>query len=296
VRTCPDATFFHLSGWQQVIEESFGIKTWFYYVRAGRPDPGRAAAGRDQEPPVRPFAGRDAVLRLRRRGRSVPRRCRARDAGQAAHALARSWASATSNTAACSAPTRTIRPGTRRSCTSPSARRSGDDEANLNAIPRKQRAMVRKGIKLGLRGVVEDNVDRMFEAYAHSVHRLGTPVFPKKYFALLQGRPSATSAKCAPSSPRTNWWDRCCRSTGATRSCPTTAAAWTRARSGRQRLHVLEPDAGRRRARLPPVRLRPQQAGHRRLRLQEELGLHGPARCPTSTSCTARPPCRTTIR
>jgi FemAB-related protein (PEP-CTERM system-associated) len=63
---------------------------------------------------------------------------------------------------------------------------TGDDEANMNAIPRKQRAMVRKGIKLGLRGEVDNNVDRMFEAYAHSVHRLGTPVFPKKYFAMLQ--------------------------------------------------------------------------------------------------------------
>jgi hypothetical protein len=46
--------------------------------------------------------------------------------------------------------------------------------------------MVRKGIKLGLKAVVEDNVERMFAAYAHSVLRLGTPVFPKKYFALLQ--------------------------------------------------------------------------------------------------------------
>jgi FemAB-related protein (PEP-CTERM system-associated) len=35
-------------------------------------------------------------------------------------------------------------------------------------------------------GEVDDNVDRLFEAYATSVHRLGTPVFPKKYFALLQ--------------------------------------------------------------------------------------------------------------
>ena len=29
VRACPDATFFHLSGWQSVIEQSFGIKTFF---------------------------------------------------------------------------------------------------------------------------------------------------------------------------------------------------------------------------------------------------------------------------
>ena len=32
VRACPSATFFHLSGWQRVIEQSFGIKTWFYFV------------------------------------------------------------------------------------------------------------------------------------------------------------------------------------------------------------------------------------------------------------------------
>ena len=32
VRACPEATFFHLSGWQSVIEQSFGIKTWFYFV------------------------------------------------------------------------------------------------------------------------------------------------------------------------------------------------------------------------------------------------------------------------
>jgi FemAB-related protein (PEP-CTERM system-associated) len=63
---------------------------------------------------------------------------------------------------------------------------SADDEENLNAIPRKQRAMVRKGIKCGLVGEVDDNVDRMFIAYANSVHRLGTPVFPKKYFANLK--------------------------------------------------------------------------------------------------------------
>ncbi len=63
--------------------------------------------------------------------------------------------------------------------------------------------MVRKGIKLGLNGEVDDNVDHMFTAYATSVHRLGTPVFPKKYFALLQGRSSATNARCARSTPAT---------------------------------------------------------------------------------------------
>lgn len=31
VQACPDATFFHRAGWQRVIEQSFNLKTWFYY-------------------------------------------------------------------------------------------------------------------------------------------------------------------------------------------------------------------------------------------------------------------------
>src|SRR6185295_7310672 len=36
-----------------------------------------------------------------------------------------------------------------------------DDEANLKAIPRKQRAMVRKGIDRGLCSVVDEGVERL---------------------------------------------------------------------------------------------------------------------------------------
>jgi FemAB-related protein (PEP-CTERM system-associated) len=61
-----------------------------------------------------------------------------------------------------------------------------DVEKNLNAIPRKQRAMVRSGIKAGLTSVIEDNVDRFFNAYSESVRNLGTPVFPKRYFQILK--------------------------------------------------------------------------------------------------------------
>ena len=61
-----------------------------------------------------------------------------------------------------------------------------DVERNLNEIPRKQRAMVRKGIKAGLKGEVDTGVERFFAAYSHSVHRLGTPVFSKRYFQILR--------------------------------------------------------------------------------------------------------------
>jgi FemAB-related protein (PEP-CTERM system-associated) len=61
-----------------------------------------------------------------------------------------------------------------------------DDEANMLAIPRKQRAMVRKGIKNGLISSIDDGVDRFFSLYADNVHRHGTPALPRRYFAELR--------------------------------------------------------------------------------------------------------------
>lgn len=62
----------------------------------------------------------------------------------------------------------------------------GDHEKNMAAIPRKQRAMVRAGIKAGLTSVVDQSIDRFYEAYSESVRNLGTPVFPKRYFQVLK--------------------------------------------------------------------------------------------------------------
>jgi FemAB-related protein (PEP-CTERM system-associated) len=60
-----------------------------------------------------------------------------------------------------------------------------DAEANLAAIPRKQRAMVRKGMSRGLRGEIDRASDRFFALYADNVHRHGTPPLAKRYFAEL---------------------------------------------------------------------------------------------------------------
>ncbi len=61
-----------------------------------------------------------------------------------------------------------------------------DEEANMLAIPRKQRAMVRKGIKNGLVGATDAGVDAFFDLYADNVHRHGTPAMPKRYFEALR--------------------------------------------------------------------------------------------------------------
>ena len=61
-----------------------------------------------------------------------------------------------------------------------------DDEANLLAIPRKQRAMVRKGIKHGLTSEIDLVVDRFFSMFSGNVHRHGTPAMPKRWFQALK--------------------------------------------------------------------------------------------------------------
>ncbi len=65
---------------------------------------------------------------------------------------------------------------------------TASDEANLKAIPRKQRAMVRKGIERGLTSEVSRDVAALHRIYAESVRNLGTPVFPRRWFqALMDG-------------------------------------------------------------------------------------------------------------
>jgi FemAB-related protein (PEP-CTERM system-associated) len=60
-----------------------------------------------------------------------------------------------------------------------------DVDANMQGIPRKQRAMVRKGIKNALRGEIDGDVARFFPLYADNVHRHGTPALPRRYFEAL---------------------------------------------------------------------------------------------------------------
>lgn len=60
-----------------------------------------------------------------------------------------------------------------------------DHEANMKAIPRKQRAMVRKGIQNGLAARIDPDTAAFYRIYAESVRNLGTPVFSRHYFQIL---------------------------------------------------------------------------------------------------------------
>lgn len=62
---------------------------------------------------------------------------------------------------------------------------AGDDEAQLLAIPRKQRAEVRKGLAHDFEvtvGTAEAERAAHYAVYAESVRNLGTPVFPRSLF------------------------------------------------------------------------------------------------------------------
>lgn len=63
---------------------------------------------------------------------------------------------------------------------------AADVEKNMLAIPRKQRAMVRKGQNAGLRSEIDADCRRLHCLYAESVRNLGTPVFSRRYFDELK--------------------------------------------------------------------------------------------------------------
>lgn len=185
VQQCPEATFFHLSGWQTVIEKCYGHPTWFFYVEENGVITGVLPLARMKSRMFghylasTPFCVYGGVAAITDTARALLDKAAEELAASlgVGHLEYRQYAPAHPGDAKWQ--TKDLYYTFRKAI-------SGDDEENMNAIPRKQRAMVRKGIKLNLEGEVDDNVDRFFTCYATSVHRLGTPVFSKKYFALLK--------------------------------------------------------------------------------------------------------------
>lgn len=181
VRAAPDGTFFHLAGWAGVIERSFGHAP--HYLLAERTGEivgvlplvhmrtlffGNALIST-------PFCVYGGVLAADRRAYEmlVDAACDlARDLGVDYLELRDrergdlDW------------PTKDLYVTFRKEILP-------DEQANLLAIPRKQRAMVRKGIDAGLQSHVDSDIARFFAVYSESVRNLGTPVFSRRYFREL---------------------------------------------------------------------------------------------------------------
>ena len=182
VRADPAGTFFHLSAWRCVIERAFGHR------------PHYLLAERDGE-----IAGVLPLVEVRTRlfGHTLISNpfCvyggpLARD-GETAAALAAEAASLRAKTGARAVEFRyRDEPGTDWTAgpdlyVTFRKEIAATDEANLAAIPRKQRAMVRKAIANGLQSRITRDANALHRIYAESVRNLGTPVFARRYFRLL---------------------------------------------------------------------------------------------------------------
>ncbi|MGA8893225.1 MAG: FemAB family XrtA/PEP-CTERM system-associated protein, partial [Anaeromyxobacteraceae bacterium] len=183
VNDCPEATFFHRSAWQRIISEVFRHRTYFLYaeddggIRGILPLAHVTSRLFGNALVALPFAvyggiaaaDAEAVAALENAAQELARKL------GVDHLEFRNVAPRHAEW-----PTQDLYV-TFRKAILPTV------EDNMQAIPRKQRAMVRKGLKNGLVSTVDRNTDRFFALYADNVHRHGTPAMPKRYFdALLQ--------------------------------------------------------------------------------------------------------------
>ena len=179
---CPSATFFHRAGWQRIMHEVFRHPTYFLYAERDGVIEG-----------VLPLAHVNSLLfgnGLVSLPFAVYGGVAATDA-EAADLLEREAQALAHRLGVAHLELRNL---TARHQDWPSQnlyvtfRKEilAEDEANMLAIPRKQRAMVRKGIGNGLRDELDVDVKRFFALYADNVRRHGTPALPRRYFQALR--------------------------------------------------------------------------------------------------------------
>ena len=63
-----------------------------------------------------------------------------------------------------------------------------EPERNLALVPRKQRAMIRKGIKEGLQAEMDDDVHRLYDAMLVCKRNLGTPFFSRSWLSAIKSQ------------------------------------------------------------------------------------------------------------
>ncbi|MDP2809133.1 MAG: FemAB family PEP-CTERM system-associated protein [Rhodocyclaceae bacterium] len=176
--TAPSATFFHRAGWQNLLRDAFGHRTFFLYAERDGAIEGLLPLAQVKS---LLFGNALVALPFAVYGGVVTDNAEAAAALEIeAERLALELGVAhleVRNVDACHAdwPAQDLYVTFRKEILP-------DEEANMNAIPRKQRAMVRKSIKNGLRAEIDPDADRFFALYADNVHRHGTPAMPKRYF------------------------------------------------------------------------------------------------------------------
>jgi len=177
----PRATFFHKAGWREVIETAFGHPAHFLYAEENGEIVGILPLGHVKSALFgnalvsTPFCVYGGIVSVSEPARLAldTAACELGRALRVDHLELRNI-----QPAAGSRPVKELYVTFRKQL-------DPDPEKNLLAIPRKQRAMVRKGMASGLGSVIDAGPDRFYDVYAESVRNLGTPVFGKKLFKVL---------------------------------------------------------------------------------------------------------------
>ncbi|NND69818.1 MAG: FemAB family PEP-CTERM system-associated protein [Halioglobus sp.] len=181
VQQAEGASFFHRAGWREVLERAFGHRAYFLYAREDGVVTGVLPLAQVRSMlfgnslASLPFcvyggivADSEAVA-----GALREEACRlAEELGVGALEL-RNWRESGAGW-----PIKELYYTFRKAI-------DPDDEVNLKAIPNRQRAMVRKGIKEGLESEWDAGVERLYRVYSESVRNLGTPVFSRRYLEVL---------------------------------------------------------------------------------------------------------------
>ncbi len=176
VKAHPDGTFYHLSGWKEIFEKHLRHPTYYLYVQ------------RDGEIeavlPLARITSRlfgDALISLPFLVYGGP----VSDSTEATEHLIDYATSLATRMGVDYLELRNRRPITDwpRKNTYVTFRKEIDPDPNVNlqAIPRKQRAMVRKGIKAGLEAELDATVDRLYDVLSECKRNLGTPFFARSY-------------------------------------------------------------------------------------------------------------------
>jgi FemAB-related protein (PEP-CTERM system-associated) len=184
VEGCGEATFFHRAGWKRVIERSFGHRTYYFFAERGGEIRGVLPLVHMKHPVFGNSLSSSAFCVYGGPAAAEPEAAALLD--QEARAIAAlldvdflEYRHRTPQNFSGMIDKAELYVTFRKPL-------EAEVEKNMLAIPRKQRAMVRKGIKLGLYSELVEDPAELHRVYAESVRNLGTPVFSKRYFAELR--------------------------------------------------------------------------------------------------------------
>ncbi len=176
VRRHPEGTFFHLSAWQDVIGAYLKHPTYYFCLERDGEIAGVLPLAR-----VKSWLFGDALL-------SLPFLVYGGPLGsdsQAVEQLLRSATSLAEELGVDYLELRNRKPvtdwPTKSSYVTFRKAIEPDVEKNLLAIPRKQRAVVRKAIKAGLAAEIDSGTERLYSILSECKRNLGTPFFSRGY-------------------------------------------------------------------------------------------------------------------